>query len=192
MILSFNCSSQEKISNNRTFKKVFTESELKDAEIIFEFFNHSICEDFENLSLDSCYGKFLKELIKKEALGHIELDISFVRQQAMYEKLDSATFFNFWQFDKMGLSRERIDTLKSMTYNYDGSYVKFLRKVSKRNKAVKYYLSGFEMSGDVSPTMTASILMKYDHYKINDIRVKFILAMHYLTLNDLWFRREKY
>lgn len=67
------------------------------------------------------------------------------------------------------------DTIKRVTYENDGSFVKLLQKVSRRNKAIENYLKGFEMSGDISPTMVASILMKYNDYKIADVRVKFIM-----------------
>ena len=40
--------------------------------------------------------------------------------------------------------------------------------------------------------MIAHLLKNYEYYKISDVRVRFIIAIHYLTLNDFLKRKEKY
>lgn len=82
------------------------------------------------------------------------------------------------------------DTLKCITYSYNGKYLTYLEELGNENHLIQKYHEAYHFLGDISPTMVASILLDYKNYDIRDIRIRLVIAIHYLTLNDQFERRE--
>ncbi|MDP3352955.1 MAG: hypothetical protein Q8S44_04370 [Flavobacteriaceae bacterium] len=118
--------------------------------------------------------------------------VNFEQQLEMYKQIDKSTFNKIWYFQKSWPHKEQKDTLKNISFRPENKYFEFLEKCGKDNKAVNYYSDTFKASGDISPSMNASLIMQYELYDISDIRTKLIIAIHYLTLNDQNWRKEKY
>jgi hypothetical protein len=186
--LSGCASRQSKLSDNRTFNKIFTHSEIQELQILFDFFNENICVDNEAKNLTKCYKEFFKRFEKTE-----EFDIPLEEQLILYDKISENTFQEFWGFGKSWnvLFEAPQDTFKLIYLKIDGKYIDFLKEVARNDKVIENYYQNLVTIGDLSPTIVAELFYDYDKYKIRDIRVKFIVAIHYLTLNDIWFRREK-
>ena len=190
------CSTSESIElkSNKTISETFNESEIKDLQIIFDFFNGQICDskkmDYD--SLNECYEKYCSEIRKQQKLGNeFNIKVNFEQQIEMYKKVNKSTFNQIWGLSK-SWNYKTSDTLKYLGLNTIGKYNVFLKKYGEENKPIFDYYENFNATGDISPSMNASLIMQYELYDISDLRTKLIIAIHYLTLNDQNTRNEKY
>ena len=183
----------EKLRDNQTIKSVFDNKEIRDLEKILTFFEYQICK-IENINSDNvliCYESFFIRMDKAEESGDIDIQVPFENQMELYDKIDTSTFNQLWTFNwswKFGSP----DSLKSITFNYEGKYVRFLESFGRENKIIKDYYDSFQAAGDISPNNVAKLLKMYKDYDIKDIRIRLLIAMHYLTMNDQYKRKEKY
>jgi len=183
----------QKISENMTIKSVFDSAEIRDLEKILMFFETQICQN-ENVSTENvqnCYQSFFIRMEKAEEIGSIDLKISFESQLKLYKEIDSATFNQIWTFNQ-SWKKNSLDTLKSITYNCNGKFVRFLETFAKEDEVVKEYYNSFQLAGDIGPTMVARLRKLHKDYDTHDIRIRLLIAIHYLTLNDQYHRIEKY
>ena len=190
------CSTSESIElkSNKTISETFNESEIKDLQIIFDFFNGQICDskkmDYD--SLNECYEKYCSEIRKQQKTeNEFNPKVDFEQQLEMYKRLNNKNFDIIWQIDK-NWNYKSSDTLKYLGLNYVGKYKKFLKKYGEENKAIFDYYKHLNAAGDISPSIIAGLIMNYELYDISDIRTKLVIAIHYLTLNDQNWRKEKY
>ena len=191
-----NCTSKSIniLNSNTLIKKSFNKSEIKDLQKIFDFFNNEICNSNYG-KLNECYQNYCSKK-KKQVEQNVELEfstnINFEKQQKLYSKIQNNTFKEIWSFQKSLPIRERKDTLKHLSFNHNGKFVKFIKQYGNENKKIKDYYESFLIFRDISPAMFAGILMEFEDYDIKDIRTKLIFAIHYLTFNDQNLREEKY
>ena len=180
---------EEQLSEIEEIKSVFSKSEIEDLEILFDFFNNSICQvDKENLT--NCYYDFFENVRNSADSGSLYLHIPIEEQLAVYDQISDSTFYQIWAFGKSWNNEDTHDTLKSVYYRWDGKFFKFLKQAGKESEFAKTYLESVEASGGPGPSLIAGISYKYKNFGIEDLRVKFILAIHFLTLNDEYKREE--
>ena len=183
-----------KLESNKTIYENFTESEVQDLQVIFDFFNSQICDSkqFDNEALSSCYNEYCSRIRteQKKEQGFVP-QIDFDAQLLMYEQINEGMFNEIWEFHMQRKNIES-DALKYLSLNHNGKYKFFLKAFATENKAVYNYYDSFDASGDMSPLMFANLIMDYESYNIEDIRTKLFIAIHYLTLNDQFNRNEKY
>lgn len=156
--------------------------------------SHSKLRQNENVSTENvqnCYQSFFIRMEKAEEIGSIDLKISFESQQRLYKEIDSATFNQIWIFNR-SWKKNSPDTLKSMTYNCNGKFVRFLETFAKEDEVVKDYYNSFQSAGDIVPSMVARLQKLHKDYDTHDIRIRLLIAIHYLTLSDQYHRIEKY
>jgi hypothetical protein len=194
LVLLFGCSSprNEELKSNSTINSIFNERETHDLIIINDFFYNQICENSPqgNEPLDKCYAQFLENMSESYRSGIFDLDIPFDKQLDLYENISDSTFNNLWKFNKCTFP-DFPGTLKCINYNFNGKIVQLLKELSKEYPAMKEYYETFLMAGGIAPTMVMNVAVYYDKYDIDDVRIKLVIALHYLTLNDKYERREK-
>ena len=188
-----NCTvSQDRLAENKTFKKTFSSTEIQDLQLLFDFFNKSICSGVETQDLTDCYKEFFKRMEKSSEANDMQLSIPFDKQMEVYNELSDLTFNEIWNLDGTRVYLETPqDTFRIAYIDLDGKYLEFLKKTGESDKVIKQYYETLLEVGDFSPSLIIGILMNYEQYDIEDIRVKFIVAIHYLTLNDRFERKEK-
>jgi hypothetical protein len=189
-----NCTFESKsdLSSDILIKKTFNKSEIKDLQKIFDFFNNEICSSNEK-KLNECYESYcleIKSQIEKEFGFNANLD--YEKQLKLFSEIQENTFKEIWSFEKSLPINERIDTLKYLGFNYQGKYRKFLNEYGRENNAVKHYVRSYNISADLGPSMIAELSMNYESFRINELKTKLVIAIHYLTLNDQNWRNEKY
>ncbi len=192
-----NCSSKDKVAlnSNILISKTFNKNEINDLELIFAFFNNKICPKVKpnNENLTECYltycSKNMEQIIKTNDYNR---NINYEEQKRFYSKISSSTFKEIWSIQKSIPVRDRIDTLKYLSFNHNGKFVRFLKQYGKENKKIKRYYESFIQYRDITPSMQAIILMEFKDFDINDVRTKLVFAIHYLTRNDQIWRNEKY
>ncbi len=195
LLILVGCSgtNQEHLESNSTVTGVFNKSEIQDLAKILKFFDEQICatQQVDISKLSDCYQSFFERMEEAEKTGSIEIKIPFSEQQNLYRQINDSTFNEIWHFGKSSY-RNSPDTLRSISLKYNSKYVNFLKELGTDDKIIKNYYDNFKASGGISPSMVASLLVNYDNYNINDIRVRLVIAIHYLTMNDQFERKEKY
>ncbi len=182
---------QNRLADNKTIKKTFSETEIQDLQLIFNFFNESICLNLEPLALTSCYKDFFKKMENWEQTGNFELNISFNKQLKMYSQISESTFQEIWTFGKSIYRESPQDTFRTVSINLNGKYLIFLKKTGRKDEVINQYYESIFAAGDLTPSLITGLLVNHRYYNIEDIRIKLIVAIHYLTLNDQFNRNEK-
>jgi hypothetical protein len=185
-------SKKNQLSDNKTFQQTFSQNEIQYLQLLFDFFNENICPAYETAKLTDCYTEFFKRMEEWAETDEIRLEIPFEKQEKIYENISEETFQEIWGFGKRWNSREvPQDYYRMVHYSPTGKYFEFLKKVGKNDQVIRNYYEIVDVTGDITPSLIAGLLLNYNHYNIQDIRVKFIIAIHYLTLNDQFERKEK-
>lgn len=191
--LGFSCSKKQSLENDQLINQTFSKSEIRDLEIILDFFENQICsnENTESENVEDCYDAFFKRMRKSEYTGSVDINIPYSEQEEMYKQISDSTFNQIWTFNK-AQNVDRKDTLKSITYNIDGTYFSFLRNLGEEYPRIQKYCYTFIACGYFSPTMVPDLLVNYEEYNIDDIKIRLFVAIHYLTMYDQYQRVEKY
>lgn len=184
----------ESLATEPTINSVYSQNEIEDLTTILDFFESQICQiyklDGEN-TLD-CYRSFFEQMKSLMETGEFDTKISFEKQKELYQQISKSTFDKIWTYTwVIKNTQDSRDTLKSIIWNYEGKHIDFLKVFAEDNDVVKRYIDANLASGDISPMMIADIQMFYEKYDINDIRMRLLIAIHYLTLNDNAKRLEK-
>ena len=183
-----NCSvGQIRLADDKIIKKSFSETEIQDLQLLFDFFNRSICDS--NRKLEDCYDDFFKKVKQAADSGSMHLPIPFENQKEVYRKFQDSTFYQIWTFGKTWTHETPNDTLREVYFRWDGKFMKFLKKAGKKDEFIKAYHESAEAAGGPGPSIIAGIIMNYDKLNIEDPKVKFVIAIHYLTLNDQYKRK---
>lgn len=192
-LINFSVKSQEKLGENLTIKSVFNKIEIQDLALILDFFDNGVCktENIDKSNISDCYQSFFERMAESEKTGIIEFRISFNEQKLIYKKISQSTFNEIWTFGK-SWKRESSQKFKYLSYNLNGKYAEYLEELGNENKIIKNYIDTLLAAGDISPIMFANVLMGYKNYDITDIRIRLMIAIHYMTLNDQEERNEKY
>lgn len=183
---------QEKLSDSKAIRKTFSEAEIQDLQLLFDFFNRSICSHDSYPNLTECYQSFFKQVEETLERNDLQLPIPYDFQKKVYAQISDSTFYQIWTVEgREVFSDFPLDTFRLASINPKGKFVKFLKRAGKKDKELKRYYETFRAAGDLTPSMIAGLLVNHDLYTIADLQVKFVVAIHYLTLNDRFNRREK-
>jgi len=129
---------------------------------------------------------------KSEEMGDIQLNIPFEKQLEVYKQFSDSTFFEIWNYGISYRHRDApLDTFRTVHFALNGKYLDFLKKTARKDSVIDNYYESVIAAGDIPPSLIAGLLVNHKYYDINDLRVKFIVAIHYLTLNDHFERKEK-
>ncbi len=191
-LVSLSTNAQEGIKYNGTVKSVFNQSEIEDLERIMDFFKKNICFSKDSLKKNevNCYKKFIDRAFYLAKKGENITITPLFNQKEFYNKLKKETFNEVWHY---GYSKKpnSLDTLRVLDFNTKGKYAKYLKELGKNSKVIDHYYNSFIMSGAYSPSLF-TFLLERKYYKIEDIRLRLVIAISYLTINDYAQRNEEY
>ncbi len=195
MIIALSCTNQRKndLLNDETIKESFNTTEINDLTKIQSYFDKSIglTENENQENLEKVYTDFFLQNSNIEKVSDFKLSINFNDQKKLYNQLDKKTFDNIWEIS-WSTKWNSNDTLKHIQLNRHGKYTEFLKTVGKQDSVINNYYNSLEIAGDISPSMFADLIKNYKNYNVNDPKIRLIIAIHYLTLNDQFERKEKY
>ncbi len=180
--LFITCSTNRNLVSNKQVSFVFNKTEIKDLEIILNFFEQNICKDFNN-DYKSCYKSFNKRMLEEANNGKFGLIIPYDSQKRMYKRLNKALFNEIWSYGLSWKPKSK-DTIKIIGINFNGKYVNLLKKLGNSNASINKYYKDLQSSGDITPLMVNRLINEYDKYKIENIEIRLFYAIHYLILND--------
>jgi len=191
------CVGQNRLADNETFQETFTAAEAEDLQMLFDFFNESICRKENSDDLNTCYTEFFKRMEETKESTNFELDLPIDRQIEIYQAFQDSTFYRIWSFaeTKEYDLRDSIPlqgVFKTIVFGRDNKYMEFLRRTGESHEIIEFYKhSVLTEGGSIGPGLFASVLIDHNKYDLEDIRMRFIVAIHYLTLNDQYKRAEK-
>ncbi|MDR2916350.1 MAG: hypothetical protein LBV74_16240 [Tannerella sp.] len=175
---------------------IFDKSEIEDLTRILFFFNEQICpakEVADGVNIQECYHDFFAHMLEKEKTGNFDIGISFQKQKEMYDQISESTFNQIWFFgESLRFNSPDAFSEKYIFFTNNGKYWKFLEEFGKENANIKKYFDTLYLTGDMSPTVVSNILYAFEWCDTEDVRIQLLIAIHYLTLNDQFERREKY
>ncbi|WP_321288302.1 hypothetical protein [uncultured Sunxiuqinia sp.] len=195
IIIAFSCTTQKQnnLSNDETIKESFNSTEINDLTKIQSFFDKSIglTENKNQENLEKVYTYFFLENSDIEKAANFKLSINFNDQKELYNQLDEKTFNDIWEIS-WSKKWNSNDTIKHVQLNRQGKYVQFLKTFGEQDSVINNYYNSLEIAGDISPAMVADLAKNYKNYNVKDPKIRLIIAIHYLTINDQLERKEKY
>ena len=195
LLIALSCTTQKQndLLNDQTTKKLFTTTEINDLAKIQTFFDKSIglTDSDKQENVEKVYTDFFLQNADIEKVADFKTLINFSDQKELYNQLDENTFNDIWEisWSKKGNS---VDSLQHIQLNGHGKYMDLLKTVGKQDTVINNYYNSLEIAGDISPSMFADLVRNYENYNINDSKIRLIIAIHYLTINDQLKRKAKY
>lgn len=172
-------------------KTIFTETEIKDLETILDFFEGQICElsQVRRDSILDCYDEFFKNVSTAQGSGIIYIPVPFHEQLEMYKKLSATTLQEVWLVGT-AVNQTTGDTTERFSLSTEGKYVQFLKALRKDYQILEAYQRSFLQERKMATPMIETLLYNFHLLNLKDIRIRLFVALHYLTLNDLYERKN--
>ncbi|WP_346860149.1 hypothetical protein [uncultured Draconibacterium sp.] len=195
MFFVLSCTTQKSrdLSNDNLITMTFSATEINDLVIIQDFFDNCIglAENEKQDNIDKVYFDFFQQNSDITKATDLKIPIDFEKQKGLYNQIDKKTFEDIWSIDRF-IKRDSNDTLKNVGLNRHGKYFEFLKLLGGQDSTINKYYNTLEVAGDISPSMVADLAINHEKYDIKDPKVRLVIAIHYLTLNDKFERKEKY
>jgi hypothetical protein len=122
--------------------------------------------------------------------GTIYVPIQFAAQKKMYQKLSPGAFTEIW-LRGIAVNQETGDTTERMNLSYNGKFMRFLETLAQEYPLLGAYLKSFREEQGMNSVMIESFLYNYHLYQVSDVRVRLLFALHYLTINDIYERKNE-
>lgn len=193
-VISISSCQQEKYTGLAAYpdmRAIFTEAEMQDLETILAFFEHEIC-DLLQVPGDSvlpCYQAFIANVDHAQSTGVLYVAVPFDKQLELYEKLSDAAFTQIW-LRGTGVDQATGDTVQRMNLSFDGKYMRFLDTLKIDHQIIDAYTRSFKDEHRMSSKMIEGVLYTAHLYDLSDLRMRLFIAMHYLTVNDMYERKN--
>jgi hypothetical protein len=181
LLVSCKTQTSPPLSNNPDLTKIFNAEEIKDLETLNVFFNSQICDKPES-NEEQCYISFFRSMNANNLLGYVELNLDYKTQKTIYSQINQSTFDEIWTFSTNMYN----DSIGEIIYNRKGKFMAFIKEAAKEDVLVENYLEAILEGGDIY----AGMIEAYKYQGNESQNFKFILAIHYLTLNDKFERKN--
>ncbi len=195
--LSYSCSSipentiRERMEGDKIICDSFSEQELEGLEKLILFFEKQTCGPFKDSKYrrsKECYENFFGRIEEGLTDEELNIGIPFEEQTQMYATLDQDFFEMLWI-----LGQESIPDGGQRSYimlNPNSNFIIFMANSSNENIKIKDYFDSYSATGDLPPSMIADIALDDGWRKVDDIKIKLLIVIHYLTLNDQIYRHS--
>ncbi|MGX1927769.1 hypothetical protein [Flagellimonas sp. 2504JD4-2] len=174
-------------------KTYFSESEIKDLNLITDFFQTEFCGTKDWTKFGSCITKALPKLNDWE-YKYLGEKISWRKQKRLYSKISDSTFNKIWTISNSTflVSKPKYE-YKSIVFSYNPIVIGFIKELGKSNKFLEYYAEKLEAIGGFTNInlITESLAEHPQEWDLKDRNIQIFLAIHYLTQNDMLKRDRK-
>ena len=180
-------------SSKMDLKTYFSDSEIKDLNLITDFFQSEFCGTTDSTKFGVCITSALPKLNDWE-YKYIGKKISWRKQKKLYSKISDSTFNKIWWISNSTyLASKPKYEYKSIVFSYNPIVIDFVKALGKSNKFLEYYADKLEFIGGFSNInlISISIIEHPQEWDLNDRNVQIFLAIHYLTQNDMLKRDKK-
>lgn len=200
LIFLFSCNNEN--TSQLESNKIFTQSETKEIIKLLQKFDTEICkfEKKENEDFSECYQSFFERILKETEGGNYNIGIDKNNQLKIVESLSPDLKKEFW-IETKGVINRRIQNSKSNEIFPDsiqfiniskGKYFEYLEKeISQIDSKTAEYFEKYSLAMTISPSVFSDVIVNYKDYNIKDDRIRLLIAIHYLTLNDDNLKRKE-
>lgn len=169
-----------------------SELELKDnADVIIAFFESQIM-DSTHLKGDtySIFNNFRLQIFDQVSKsGDLDIPIDLTAQREFYQKLTWFFFTDTWGYGTSRYGRDSI-TYKSINLKPESEIIRLIKKRNLDDPFIANYCNNLLAAGDISPSNVAHMAIVLASEDLQKPKVRLLMALHYLTLNDQAKRRE--
>lgn len=180
-------------SSQMDLKSYFSESEIKDLNLIADFFQSELCGSSNQTEFSKCLTKSLPEYTEL-IQNYIGSKVSYGKQKKLYRTISSKTFNKIW-----GLCQNTLLIIEpnyvhtSICFSGNSLFIDFTKDLGENNRYLKYYGEKFEKIGsfDSGTFLTIDLMQNPSEWDLDNRNVQMFLAIHYLTQNDEMNRDKK-
>ena len=179
--LNFSCETQystSELSNN------FSKEQISDLNKITDFFIENVCTNM-NSDFKNCYRETNHDSLVAIGYG-IDLKINYDKQKELYNQISKLTFDEIWRISESTFypSEKNVKNLDLVT---TGKYLKFLTDFGKTNKRIAKYVKKIKATGSFIPQQIVywEVIKDQEHFDLDNPNIQLILAIDYLTKNDI-------
>jgi hypothetical protein len=174
-------------------KTYFSESEIKDLNLITDFFQIEFCGTTDRTKFEKCITSSLPKLTDWE-YKYLRKKISWRKQKKLYSKISDSTFNKIWWISKSTflVSKPKYEH-KIIVFSYNPIVIDFVKALGKSNKFLEYYAEKLEIVGGFNNINDISLSLSEhaEEWNLKDRNIQIFLAIHYLTQNDMLKRDRK-
>ncbi|SMC87868.1 hypothetical protein [Cellulophaga tyrosinoxydans] len=174
-------------------KPYFSESEIKDLNLIADFFQNEFCGTTDSTKFENCINTALPKLDDWE-YKYLRKKISWKKQKKLYSKITDSTFNKIWAICNSTLLVSKPEYKhKTLCFNYNPIVIDFVKELGQSNGFLKYYAGVLEAVGGFNNInlISISIAEHPQEWDLKDRNIQIFLAIHYLTQNDMLKRDKK-
>lgn len=191
------------LETDKIINSKFSVEQVNNLRELLDFFDNEICRIVGENEIEKCYSKYFQDLSKAPETGNIDVRIDYKVQSSIMHNMDKKLFNEIWaksksyvecyndpqnelakRFSKKESDFTKQDSVQQIYLINDGLYADFLEEVGENNSIIKNYHNQLLEADCISPGMIADILLQYDKLNMRDEKIRLIIAVHYLTLND--------
>jgi hypothetical protein len=174
-------------------KTYFSESEIKDLNLITDFFQSELCGTTDRTKFENCITTVLPELNDWE-YKYLGKKIRWGKQKKLYSKISDSTFNKLWAICNSTLlvSKPNYEH-KMICFSGNPIVIDFIKALGKSNRFLEHYAEKLEIVGGFNNANDISLsLVEQPHeWDLKDRNVQIFLAINYLTQNDMLKRDKK-
>ncbi|HMR87771.1 MAG TPA: hypothetical protein PKD51_06440 [Saprospiraceae bacterium] len=169
------------LKNDEMVKHHFTDAEIKNFEKIIEYFEKYLRSNCHDVIIENCYTSYFKNLASFEDNGDLKIQIPKDLEMNMLKDFDDIFLNEIWidwgRFNNEGRKENYL------YYNMKGKYFRFLENLALKNDRIDYYLKGYKLLGDFSPTLIVGTIKDFENCNFNDPKEKLLIAIHQFSIN---------
>lgn len=182
-ILFYSCfqsNIQKDLGKDNLIKRYFSNEEVSEISDLILFFENNLKEDTKENKLDNIYKSFYLTSLKKRDSGitYLGMDRRKKEQLPLFN-ISKPLFNKIWSY---GFEFKDKDTIKSVFIDPSKQYVKFLDSLGTNYSYINDYSKSIKNTYDISPHEAFVFLNNYKNINLDDPKIRFFIAIHYITL----------
>ncbi|WP_047414096.1 hypothetical protein [Cellulophaga sp. Hel_I_12] len=173
-------------------KNYFSKTEIKDLNLITDFFQEQICGTKDRGKFVECITKSLPELVDLEN-NYVRQKINYRNQKKLYSKISDSTFNKIWAICKTWREVDPKYEYQSICFSQNKLFIDFAKELGKSNKYLEYYAEKLQNIGafDDGIFLASNIQKAPSNWNLENRNIQIMIAIHYLTQNDMLKRDRK-
>ncbi len=193
LIILFSCNQDHsnKLKQDPLINNYFNKNEIKELTEIIHFFETESGIKSAEKNITESYKSFLEKIKPDTKPEDIEINISFDNQVKFFNQIDTELFNELWNY-QTHFDPFIQDSTKSIHFNYQGKYFKFLDSLYHQDSLIRNYYEVFLHFGEPSPSLLAYSMMDFNKYELNLDRIRLIIAINFLYVNEYFRLSKKY
>lgn len=197
LIILLACNNNSREENKFKNNKLFTQTETAQLLMLLALFDQNASEIMGVKSNDiiEIYNAYLPWLAKQQNKAEINIGMNEAQQTQLESIIDSILINELWS-ESYTLRINRSggqDTLdKIFILNTKGRLFQFMEEeLSLEYPLIKKHIDIVHNNGSLTPSFFADLLLDYQHFAINDDRIRLIFAIHYIGVNKGFLEKNK-